>query len=172
MPDLATLPSGTSVFVDTIIFDLHFRNRSATCTAFVERIARGEISAFVNTQVLSDLLHKLMLAEAQLKGLIPHRSAKELRDRLTTNRTIMGNLTDYQVQFENTLAIGIRVLSVTGKLLRESKRERVTHGLMVGDSLHLCNMSRCAVPICNIVTHDGDFKHVANIVVWEPLDVV
>jgi len=172
MPDLATLPSGTSVFVDTIIFDLHFRNRSATCTAFVERIARGEISAFVNTQVLSDLLHKLMLAEAQLKGLIPNRSARELRDKLTTDRTIMGNLTAYQVQFENTLAIGIRVLSVTGKLLRESKKERVTHGLMVGDSLHLCNMNRCAVPICNIVTNDGDFNHIANIVVWEPLDVV
>lgn len=172
MPDLATLPSGTSVFVDTIILDLHFRNRSATCTAFVERIARGEISAFVNTQVLSDLLHKLMLAEAQLKGLIPHRSAKELRDKLTTDRTIMGNLTDYQVQFENTLAIGIRVLSVTGKLLRESKKERVTHGLMVGDSLHLCNMNRCAAPICNIVTNDGDFNHITNIVVWEPMDVV
>ena len=172
MPDLATLPSGTSVFVDTIIFDLHFRSKSATCTAFVERIARGEISAFVNTQVLSDLLHKLMLAEAQLKGLIPHRRAKELRDKLTTDRAIMGNLTDYQVQFENTLAIGIRVLSVTGKLLRESKKERVTHGLMVGDSLHLCNMNRCAVPISNIVTHDSDFNHVANIVVWKPLDVI
>ena len=172
MPDLATLPSGASVFVDTIIFDLHFRNRSATCTAFVERIARGEISAFVNTQVLSDLLHKLMLAEAQLKGFIPHRSAKQLRDKLTDDRTIMRNLTEYQVQFENTLAIGIRVLSVTGRLLRESKKERVAHGLMVGDSLHVCNMNRCAVPICDIVTHDGDFNHVANIVVWEPLDVV
>ena len=172
MPDLATLPPGTSVFVDTIIFDLHFRNRSATCTAFVERIARGEISAFVNTQVLSDLLHKLMLAEAQLKGLITERSARRLRDRLTADRAVMGSLTDYQVQFENTLAIGIKVLSVTGKLLRESKRERVTHGLMVGDSLHLCNMNRCAVPICDIVTHDGDFNHIANIVVWEPMDIV
>jgi len=172
MPDLATLPPGTSVFVDTIIFDLHFRNRSATCSAFVERIARGEISAFVNTQVLSDLLHKLMLAEAQLKGLIPDRTARKLRDRLTANRAIMVNLTDYQSQFENTLAIGIRVLSVTGKLLRESKKERLAHGLMVGDSLHLCNMNRCAVPICNIVTRDGDFNHVANVVVWEPLDVV
>jgi len=172
MPDLATLPRGTSVFVDTIIFDLHFRNRSATCTAFVERIARAEISAFVNTQVLSDLLHKLMLAEAQLKGLIPHRSASELKDKLTGDRTIMSNLTDYQVQFENTLAIGIKVLSVTGKLLRESKKERLTHGLMVGDSLHLCNMNRCVVPICNIVTHDGDFSHIADIVVWQPMDVV
>jgi len=63
-----------------------------------------------------------MLAEAQLKGLIPHRRANELRGRLTADRTIMGNLTEYQVQFENTLAIGIKVLSVTGKLLRESKK--------------------------------------------------
>jgi len=106
------------------------------------------------------------------KGLIPHRRANELRDRLTADRTIMGNLTEYQVQFENTLAIGIKVLSVTGKLLRESKKERVTHGLMVGDSLHLCNMNRCAAHICDIVTHDGDFNHVADIVVWEPMDVV
>ena len=172
MPDLATLPSGTSVFVDTNIFDLHFRNRSATCSVFVERIARGEISAFVNTQVLSDLLHKLMLAEAQLKGLIPRRSARELKDRLTVDRTIAGSLTDYQTQFENTLAIGIKILSVTGKLLKQSKVERSAHGLMVGDSLHLCNMNRCTAHIHDIVTHDGDFKHISNIIVWEPLDVV
>ena len=84
----------------------------------------------------------------------------------------MGNLTDYQEQFENTLAIGIRVLSVTGKLLRASKKERVNHGLMVGDSLHLCNMNRCTVPICNIVTHDGDFTHINGIMVWRPMDVI
>jgi len=172
MRDLSALPSGTSVFVDTIIFDLHFRNKSVTCTAFVERIARKEIIAFVNTQVLSDLLHKLMLAEAQLKGLIPNRSARELKEKLTTNRTIMGNLIDYQVQFENTLAIGIRVLSGTCKLLKESKRERITHGLMVGDSLHLCNMNRCTVPIRDIVTHDGGFSHINGIMVWKPMDVI
>ena len=169
MPDLATLPSGTSVFVGTNIFDLHFRNRSATCSAFVERIARGEISAFVNTQVLSDLLHKLMLAEAQLKGLIPNRSARELREKLIADRTIVANLTDYQEQFENTMAIGIRVLSVTGKLLRESKKERLAHGLMGGDSLHLCNMNRSFVPICAIVTRGGALSHSASIFMCKPL---
>jgi predicted nucleic acid-binding protein len=63
MPDLASLPAGTSIFVDTNIFSLHFQGRSVTCSAFITRIAQGEIIAYVNTQVLSDLLHKLMLAE-------------------------------------------------------------------------------------------------------------
>jgi predicted nucleic acid-binding protein len=172
MPDLATLPSGISVFVDTIIFDLHFRNKSATCTSFIGRVARGEIQAFVNTQVLSDLLHKLMLAEAQLKGIIPDRSARQLRSRIANDRTLMGNLTDYQVQFENTLAIGIKVLGVTGKLLKDSKKERQVYGLMVGDSLHLGNMNRYATPICDIVTYDGDFTHIKGISVWRPMDVL
>lgn len=172
MPDLAALPSSATVFVDTIIFDLHFRNRSATCSAFVERIARGEITAFVNTQVLSDLLHKLMLAEAELKRLIPERSARRLRARLAADRAIMANLSDYQMQFENTLAIGIKVLNITGKLLKDSKRERLAYGLMVGDSLHLCNMNRCSSHISDIVTYDGDFNHINNITVWKPMDVI
>jgi hypothetical protein len=37
---------------------------------------------------------------------------------------------------------------------------------------HLCTMNRCAVPICSIVTREGDFNHEANIVVWKPLHVI
>jgi predicted nucleic acid-binding protein len=172
MPDLITLPEGTSVFVDTIIFDLHFRNKSATCTTFIERITRGEISAYVNTQVLSDLLHKLMLAEAVLKGFIPERKAQYLRNKLKTDRTITGNLSDYQMQFESTLSIGLKIFNVTGKLLKDSKKERLTYGLMVGDSLHLCNMNRCSTPIHDIVTYDGDFAHITGLSVWRPMDVI
>jgi hypothetical protein len=68
MPDLATLPRAASVFVDTNIFDLHYQGRSATCSAFMARVASGEVTAYVNTHVLSDLLHKLMLAEACLRA--------------------------------------------------------------------------------------------------------
>ena len=114
----------------------------------------------------------MWLAEAQLKWLIQDRSAKKLRERLIADRIIMGNLTEYQVQFENTLAIGIKILTVTGKLLRESKKERATHGLMVGDSLYLCNMNRCTIPVCNILTSDGDFNHISRVIVWRPLDVI
>lgn len=172
MADLNALPYDTEVFIDTMIFYLHFQGRSAICTAFINRIAQGEITAYVNTQVLSDLLHKLMLAEACAKGLIPKQSAAQLKNCLLANRTIAENLVDYQSQFENILAIGLKVLPITSRLLVDTKVERRIHGLMTGDSLHMGNMNRHSNPIRDIVTYDGDFAHIPNINIWEPTDVV
>ena len=172
MPDLAALPAGTRVFVDTNIFDLHYRGKSATCSAFVNRVAQGEIVAYVNTQVLADLLHKLMLAEAYAKGLISRRQASALKAKLKADRALAIRLTDYQTQFENTLAIGLRVLRISQKILVETKVERAAHGLMTGDSLHLGNMNRHPVPLQDVVTHDSDFAHIPGLTVWEPLDVI
>jgi len=172
VPDLAALPAGTRVFVDTNIFDLDYRGKSATCSAFITRVARGEVVAYVNTQVLSDLLHKLMLAEAYVKGLITRRQASALKERLQANRALAASLTDYQTQFENTLAIGLKVLRINRALLIETKDERATHGLMTGDSLHLGNMNRHGPPLRDIVTYDGDFAHIPSLTVWEPMDVI
>jgi predicted nucleic acid-binding protein len=172
VPDLAALPAGTRVFVDTNIFDLHYRGKSATCSAFITRIARGEVVAYVNTQVLSDLLHKLMLAEAYAKGLITRRQASALKAYLKANRALAASLTDYQTQFENTLAIGLKVLRINRALLVETKAERIAHGLMTGDSLHLGNMNRHATPLRDIVTYNSDFTHISGLTVWEPMDVI
>ena len=172
MPDLAGLPAGATVFVDTNIFDLHFRGSSVTCTAFIERVARGEVTAYVNMQVLSDLMHKLMLAEAYSKKLIDKRTATKLKSLLASNRAVAASLVDYQIQFERTLAIGLRVLRITRSLLVETKVERYNHGLMTGDSLHVGNMNRHSTPIRDIVTCDGDFKHISSLIVWAPTDVV
>jgi predicted nucleic acid-binding protein len=172
MPDLSTLPSESVVFVDTNIFDLQYRGKSVSCDVFIRRIARGEVTAYVNTQVLSDLLHKLMLAEACAKGLIPIRSAQRLKGCLQANRILAGRLADYQLQFENTLSIGLKVLRITKQLLVDTKLERGNHGLLTGDSIHLGNMNRHNQPIRDMVTYDGDFVHVPGLTVWEPMDVV
>lgn len=172
MPDLAALPSGSYVFVDTNIFDLHYRGKSASCTAFINRVARGEVTAYVNAQVLSDLLHKLMLAEACARGLIARRSAIHLRSWLIANRASASTLSNYQTQFEATLAIGLKVLKVTRRVLVETGAERATLGLMVGDSIHVGTMSRHSRPLHDIVTHDGDFAHIPGMTVWEPMDVI
>ena len=171
MPDLAALPSGTSVFVDTNIIVYHFRGQSATCDVFLERVARGEVVAYVNTQVLSDLLHKLMLAEAAAKSFISSPGAGRLKAWLQADRTRAKQLVDYQTQFEQTLKIGLRTLSITRRLLVSTKKERSSLGLMTGDSLHLGNMNRYKIPLRNIVTRDGDFAHCPGITVWQPLDI-
>lgn len=172
MPDLVSLPNNTRVFVDTNIFDLHYRSKSATCTAFINRIAQGNVTAYVNIQVLSDLLHKLMLAEACAKGLIPSRTAQKLKKFLARDRTLATALADYQTHFENTIAIGLEVLNINQKLLIDTKVERMAHGLLTGDSIHLGTMKREKLPLNDIVTHDGDFSHIDGLTVWTPMDVI
>lgn len=66
----------------------------------------------------------------------------------------------------------IKVLSINQKMLIETKVERIAHGLMTRDSLHLGNMNRHSIPLRDIVTHDSDFAHIANLTVWEPMDVI
>jgi predicted nucleic acid-binding protein len=170
--DLAGLPNGTRVFVDTNIFALHFAGRSAACTALIQRIQSGDVPAYVNSRVLLDLLHKMMLAEAVQRGFIKKAAADKLKDWLSRNRAQAAQLTAYQTQFESILDLGIGLLRTTKRLLKESKAERVTHGLMAGDSLHLGSMNRHNPIIPNLATNDGDFDHVATVTVWKPMDVV
>lgn len=172
MPDLAILPGGAHVFVDTNIFYLHFQGKSATCTAFFNRIANGEVTAYVNTEVLSDLIHKLMLAEACAKGIIRKQNACALKSYIASDRTCIACMPDHQSQFENTLGMGLRVLPVTKRLLVDTKAERARHGLMTNDSLHLGTMIRRGSAVRNIATHDGDFTHILDVTVWRPEDVI
>lgn len=176
MPDLAMLPSGTSVFVDTNIFHFHFQGKSLTCTNFITRIALGEVEAYVNIQVLSDLLHKLMFAEALAKGCTKSTNPQELKKYMKANRGKTIPLTDYQTQFEAILAIGLRVLPINEKLLVDTKLEREKYCLITGDSLHLGTMNRRTikrrrVPLQHIATKDDDFVHIPGLTVWQPNDV-
>lgn len=177
MPDLALLPAGTSVFVDTNIFDLHFQGKSLACTNFFSRIVSHEIDAYVNTQVLADLMHKLMTAEAFVKHCTSTRSASKLKDYLKEQRGNRIPLGDYQAQFEEALRLGLKVLPIDEKLLIDTKIERATYYLMTGDSLHLGCMNRRMfrkqkAPLQDIVTHDGDFAHIPGLTVWKPNDVI
>ena len=177
MPDLSLLPAGASVFVDTNIFDLHFQGKSLACTNFFSRVVNDEIDAYVNVQVLADLMHKLMTAEAFANRCINTRSASKLKEYLKRQRGNTIPLGIYQAQFENALAMGLKVLPINEKLLVETKIERTNYYLMTGDSLHLGCMNRRTVkrrkaPLYDIATDDGDFASIPGLIVWQPNDVI
>jgi predicted nucleic acid-binding protein len=178
MPDLNNVPGGTSIFVDTNIFHFHFQGKSLTCTNFIQRIQNREIEAYVNIQVLADLMHKLMFAEALAKGCTRSTNPQELKRYLKTMREARQALplTDYEVQFALIASIGLHVLPVNEKLLADTRLEREQYYLMTGDSLHLGTMSRRlvnrrSVPLQNIATYDGDFAHIPGITLWKPMDI-
>ena len=177
MPDLATLPGGTSVFVDTNIFHFHYQGKSVSCTNFITRVAQGEVEAYVNTQVLSDLLHKLMCTEAIAKQCIRSTNPQELKRYLKNQRGQENPLRDYQAQFEAIIAVGLHVLPINENLLVDTKVERQQYYLITGDSLHLGTMNRRKVmrrkvPLQHIVTGDADFALIPGLTVWQPNDVI
>jgi len=171
MPDLAYLPGGTSVFVDTNIFHYHFQGLSVTCTAFIDRVANHEIEAYVNTQVLSDLLHKLMMSEAIRKNCMKKGSNPQaLKKYLKGIRGQPNPLGDCEIQFASVLAFGVQVLPINEKLFLDTKNDRQHYYLMTGDSLHLGTMNRRNVPLQDIVTKDADFALIPGITAWMPMD--
>ncbi len=176
MPDLDDLPEGSRVFVDTNIFDYALSAKSRSCASFIERVALREVRAYVNTQVLSDLVHKLMIKEAFVKGFIPSPSAVKLKECFKRDRTKALALVKYQEQFEELLTIGLQVLPVTRQLLVETKLERSKYALLTGDSIHIGSMKTCQVnrrsaPLYDIVTNDEDFALITGMTVWKPNDI-
>jgi len=113
-----------------------------------------------------------MLVEAVDRGIIKKAQAIQLKQHLLSNRNAIASMPDHQTHFENTLAIGLKVLRITKRLLVDTKHERSQHGLMTNDSLHLGTMNRHSAPLADIATHDSDFGHIPAITVWEPRDVV
>jgi len=161
----------TPVFVDTNIFDLYYRGKSDSCKRFLHRVKQGEITAYVNLLVLTDLNHKLMLAEAYQKGYITRLNAAQLKDKLEKNRSLMQHLVTHQTRLEEVLAL-VKVLPLDSQLLVDTQQERRNYGLMTTDSLHLGNMNRHQPPLTDMVTYDSDFEHVSGLTIWKPMDVV
>lgn len=170
--DLRELPTGVRVFIDTNIFDLYFRQKSITCVDFFRRIQQGEITAYVNLLLLTDLTHKLMLAKAYQKGYINRLNAAQLKDKLEKNRSLIQHLaTYYQTRLEEVLAL-VKILPLDSQLLVDTQQERHDYGLMTTDSLHLGNMNRHQPLLTHIVTDDSDFEHISGLTIWKPMDVI
>ena len=175
--DLADIPDGTRVFVDTNIFVYHFLGKSVSCTSFVNRVARRDIQAFVNSRVMLDLLHKLMLADAiamgvNIVGMDGDTRPWKLERWLSKDRSRGALLMGYQSHFEAAFSMGIDLIRTTKDLLIETRHERLTFGLMAGDSVHMGCMLRYAPPIVDIATNDDGFAHVPTVTIWKPVDVV
>ncbi len=171
--NLNQLPEHSHVFIDTNIFYLHLRGKSKSCTEFLEKVNLGSFLAYVNFQVLSDLLHKLMLAEAYQKGFISRLSATHLKAQLEKNRGLTRQLTHYQTPLAELLQLpSLMVLPMEPSLLLSTKQERDEYGLMTTDSLHLGSMNRHSPPLTNLVTYDSDFEHIVGLTIWKPMDVV
>lgn len=164
--DIKLLPAGEDVLIDANIFVYYLSDLSPECKELLRRIARGEVNAFVTTVIIAELLHRRMMAEALMKGLIsPGQPVKKLK----AQPHLIQQLTDYITDVESLLQLPLQLIEATFSDIQASHALRRTYGLFVNDSINLACATRLGID--NIATHDADFARVPSLTVWEPTDV-
>lgn len=156
-PRLAEVPSGARLFIDANIFIYHFTGVSEECTQFLERCERGELVGVSAVHILLETLHRLMMIEAVVEGLVsPGQVARRLRER----PEVVRRLKRYQEQVEAILGMGLEVLPLEPELIVLSGRYRREYGLLVNDSLTAA--LAVGLGLEGLATADEDFRRLGG----------
>jgi len=166
--NLAKLPRGVEVFVDSSILASHFIEQGALtdqCSAFLSRCTVEELRAYTSVIAAAETIHRVIVAEAIRRYELPPRQAvtylkqhpdtvKELREHLKVASQIY--------------RLGVDILPVTHIHLHQSKQFRTDYGLMTNDSLIVAVMQDHK--LVHLATNDRDFERVRGIKVWMPVE--
>lgn len=163
---LAELRDGDSVFVDANIFIYHFGGHSLQCKAFLERCARRELRGYTATPVLAEVLHRLMVAEAIMKGLV---TAKRAVRKLGETSDLVKQLTQYQEDVDKISQMNMTILALTSEIVQASAAVRKNEGLLTNDSLVVACMRTHGIR--KLASANGDFDQVSGIEVYKPTDL-
>ena len=163
---LKDIPPGTVVFIDADIFIYHFTGNSAECSEFLALCEEGELNGVTSTIVTAEVMHRLMLAEAEAKKLA---RAPQILKKLRDKPEIVCRLTNYSIAGRAIFDIGIKVYPLTAELILNSQAIRARYGLMVNDSLIAATMEEAGVE--TLATNDDGFSRVDWIRVYEPEDL-
>lgn len=157
---------GEHVFIDANIFIYHFGGRSLECKAFLERCARRDLLGYTSTPVLTEVLHRRMVAEAIAQGLVTARTAVR---KLGETPEMVRQLTQYQVDVSKIPHMHITILPLTLAIVHASAQVRTEEGLLTNDSFVVALMR--ARGLAQLATANGDFNRISGIRIYKPTDL-
>jgi predicted nucleic acid-binding protein len=85
---LANLPAGIDIFLDANIFIYAFGGQSQQCLDILLRCAREEVYGITTIEVINEVTHRLMLAEAIATGVIRRERAQDLKGKTDAIRQL------------------------------------------------------------------------------------
>jgi len=160
------LKKGDSIFIDTNIFVYNFGAQSDECKDLLLKCARGELIGYTLTSILSEVLHRLMIAEAIEKGYITDKNPVK---KLKENPEIIKNLTTYINNVEKIDEMNINIVTLTTELIKKSARIRQTEGLLTNDSIVVAAINNLG--LSNLATNDSDFDRIKWLSLYKPADL-
>ena len=163
------IPAGERCFVDTNILLYHLTaNQPYTAIAekFFRRVAAGEIQAYTSSIVLSEVLHKLMLAEVAAGFPAATRPLRYVQK----HPHVIGQLLVFPHAAGKLAKIGLTLLPVTLADWDSAAKLAVAHSLFTNDACIVALMQ--AHEIKRLVTNDQDFLDVPGIIIHKPRKLI
>lgn len=162
---LTDLPAGTDVFVDANIFIYAFGGQSAECKNLLARCASEDVFGITTFEVINEVTHRLMIADAFSRGLINKSNANTLKQ----NRAAVRQLIWYWQETARIFDLNVLILDTNNQRLYLAQNLRTFHGLLTNDSLIIAAMHEYGVT--SLASRDNDFDHIPILTVYKPTDI-
>jgi len=154
-----------SVFIDTSILIYAFANTryTETCEDFLSKAKYGEVEGYINSTVVDEFFHKLVLFEVYSKKKLTSQDAIKF---LKSNPDFIKKLDKPFKACKEVLNDYRFKIIDTSKHLEEALDVSKEYALLFSDALH-CACCR-VYGIENIATNDSDFERVDFLKMWKP----
>lgn len=124
-----------------------------------------QVFGITSFEVVNEVTHRLMVAEALGTGVIKRDRVRDLRGK----RREIAELTEYWAQTSAIFGLNILVLRSDEARLYRAQSVRSRYGLLTNDSLILAAMEENGVD--SLATRDSDFDHISNLKIYKPTDI-
>ena len=157
-------PAGESIFLDANVFLYHVLESRPSCAVLFRRARVRELHAVTSPIVLSEVIHRLLLAETVERFSLA--SSKDALNLLRRHPEHVANLT-VAARFTAQLSkLGVRVLPVRRQEILRAVELGQRHHLLTNDALIVASMR--THHLTHLATNDRDFSRVPDLTIWRP----
>ena len=161
------IPNGSLCVIDTNVLLYAEQGASAQAQRLIDRCSKGDLTGTLPQTVWQELTHKLMLAEAMMKG---HISGGNPASRLAMKPDVIKSLTLYRAKVQALLDLGFGFEPCTlSDLTKTAFQMQEKYGLLTNDAVVLSVAIRLQADA--LVSSDKSFRSVTELAVHYPTDL-
>jgi len=165
--NLDDIPTGSLCVVDTNVLIYAEQGISVQAQRLLERCAKGELSVTLPQSVWQELTHKLMLAEAMMKGVV---SGSGLAAKLAAKHDAVSKLSIYQASVLALMLLCVGFDPCTRAVLTDTVFSvQSRYGLLTNDAMVVAVALRLNADA--LVSSDRAFERVQEIRLHAPNDL-
>jgi predicted nucleic acid-binding protein len=165
--NLDDIPIGSLCVIDTNVLLYAEQGVSDQAQRFIRRCAKGDLMGTLPQTVWQELTHKLMLAEAMMKGLV---SGGNPAARLAKKPEVIRGLSLYRAKVQALVDLGLGFEACTlDDLTKTAFKLQENYGLLTNDAVVLAVAIRLKADV--LVSSDKAFQSVTELPVHAPTDL-